>query len=98
MKIATIRTPQYGSVTPNNISGNWRLHFCYFEPTGEPIFGNSPNLYFPDLGISYGVFAAPESKWLLSTGFVYTDDEDNSNDNQWITAVDEVLYESKDIS
>ncbi len=98
-----------GSVTPNNINGNWRnknwrLHFCYFEPTGGAIFGNSPNLYFPDLGISYGVFAAPESKWLLNTGFVYTDDEDNSNDNLWITEVEATpggqseVYESKDIS
>jgi len=60
---------------------------------GEPLVGRSAiadmakGFYsaFPDLGVSYGVFAGKDPKispWALNRGWVYLDDEDDNNKNQ----------------
>jgi hypothetical protein len=39
---------------------------------------------FPDLGFSYGVFAASiDESFALALGFRHTDDEDNANRNDY---------------
>lgn len=38
---------------------------------------------FPDLGISYGVFAAENFPGALATGWFHTDDEDDNNTNRF---------------
>jgi hypothetical protein len=75
-----------GNISPNVSAfvqnGYTELHFCLFPPNQLPM-GTS----FPNLGIEYGVFASN----LLNSGLVsgqtsghlHTDDEDNSNENNF---------------
>jgi hypothetical protein len=77
-----------GPAAPNDFSSEGdkltthrytNLYFCFFpaEPFNGPAF---PNLHMP-----YGVFAVPSKAW-LATGYVYSDDEDKSNNDMTILA------------
>jgi hypothetical protein len=75
---------------PNRCSSYYRataLYFCLFEQGTQ---GNIPPLNvpimdaFPDLGIHYGVFAAPGFSRAVQSGWVFTDDEDkNPRNDDW---------------
>ncbi|WP_224245990.1 hypothetical protein [Hyalangium gracile] len=63
---------------PNSVvadSQNSIMHFCLFRS------GTDTMSDFPNLGIHYGVFAAPGFSKAIQSGWVYTDDEDSTNDN-----------------
>lgn len=62
---------------PNTVaySQNSIMYFCLFKS------GTDTMSEFPNLGIPYGVFAAPDFTKAVQSGWVYTDDEDSTNDN-----------------
>jgi hypothetical protein len=66
-----------GNIYPNESGWNTRMHFCLFPG----LSGSSAT--FPDLSVPYGVFAAHDIPGIVGTGFVHTDDEDNSNENSF---------------
>jgi hypothetical protein len=80
-----------GNISPNNVHvtnrGKTALYFCLFTPSSGPSMTD-----FPDIGITYGVFAgkvAPPTgpghrNYWLATGVVYTDDEDRRNANSTV--------------
>jgi len=60
---------------------NTNMAFCVATGSNPAV----PNSAFPDLGVSYGVFAGKDPKispWALNRGWVYLDDEDDNNKNQ----------------
>ncbi|HEX8434931.1 hypothetical protein [Archangium sp.] len=59
------------------LNRNTTLHFCLFRNGSNTMSG------FPNLNYTYGVFAAPGFYKALSTGGIYTDDEDNNNANSY---------------
>lgn len=64
---------------PNDVaadSQNSLMNFCLFRS------GTDTMSDFPNLGIRYGVFAAPGFSKAVSSGWVFTDDEDTTNDNR----------------
>ncbi|MHA7629353.1 hypothetical protein [Corallococcus sp. M7] len=63
---------------PNASSNNTTLVFCVFRGAPSSVSTMSA---MPDVGFSYGVFAAEDFSKRLATGWVYTDDEDGGNDN-----------------
>lgn len=65
-----------GGMAPNSSGINTTLVFCLFRGTS-----GSTMSAMPDLGFSYGVFAAENFSRRLATGWVYTDDEDSGNAN-----------------
>jgi hypothetical protein len=66
-----------GTITPNVSNSNTTLHFCLFRSDAVTMTS------FPNLGFSYGVFAASNFSRRLASGFVHTDDEDSSNANSY---------------
>lgn len=60
-------------------SKNVDLRFCVFPGSG----GNGA-FSFPNLGFSYGIFAASDFPGALATGTVFSDDEDTNNNDYWI--------------
>lgn len=66
-----------GNIAPNVSNGNTTLRFCFFRSDAITMGG------FPDVGFSYGVFAAANFSRRIETGFVHTDDEDSSNANSY---------------
>lgn len=69
-------TSMGGGIYPSTSDSNYTtLVFCSMPATA----GSTGT--FPDLGISYGVFAAGDFPSALATGWFHTDDEDDSNDN-----------------
>jgi hypothetical protein len=66
-----------GNIHPNTCDSNTRLYFCLFK------FGSSTMTSFPNLGMSYGVFAASFFSKAIQVGYVYTDDEDDDNENSY---------------
>jgi hypothetical protein len=66
-----------GNIAPNVSNRNTGLAFCLFR-SGTTIMSA-----FPNLGFSYGVFAASTFSRQLAWGFVHTDDEDNANENSY---------------
>lgn len=79
------RNSNSGNIAPSTQSSSGtNLKFCAF--TRYPLLkcaANSPNVEFPNVGFSYGVFASPSVYGALQTGTVYTDDEDSANGNSW---------------
>lgn len=75
-----------GNIDPNNVhvknKGKTALYFCLFTPSSGPSMTD-----FPDIGITYGVFAgkvtppagAGHRNYWLANGTVNTDDEDTNN-------------------
>jgi hypothetical protein len=63
----------FGNIAPNVSDSNTLLRFCLFN-------SGSSMTFFPNLGFSYGVFSTFIEQFAPS-GFVYTDDEDDSNNN-----------------
>jgi hypothetical protein len=63
-----------GNIAPNMNIGNSTLNFCLFAGGGSP----AP---LPDLGFSYGVFAGPSFAFSVAHGTIFSDDEDNNNQN-----------------
>jgi hypothetical protein len=68
-----------GNISPNTVDGNTTLHFCLFRPENS---GGTTITSFFNPGFSYGVFAASNFTKKLATGWIYTDDEDGSNNDQ----------------
>lgn len=66
-----------GSIAPNTSDRNTRLVFCLFRSSQISM------LSFPNLGMFYGVFAASNFSQAMTTGYVHTDDQDNSNANSY---------------
>lgn len=69
-----------GPIDPNVMGRNTSLKFCYFHAgTGFPMGA------FPSIGIKYGVFhdydVSPQPSFVISKRWVYSDDEDTSNQN-----------------
>lgn len=63
----------------NVIDRNTTLHFCLFRNgSGSNVMSD-----FPNLGYTYGVFAASNFYKAQATGGVYTDDEDTRNANSY---------------
>jgi hypothetical protein len=91
-----------GNISPSTQSSSGtRLTFCAFTryPLAKCTAG-SPVIEFPDVGISYGVFADSTVYGARETGSVYTDDEDTSNNDSWdfsklqgyqVTAVQKIM-------
>ena len=69
-----------GVINPNVSNSNTDLKFCLFRDSN----GSTTMTEFPDLGFSYGVFAAAYFSQAISSGFIHTDDEDNRNANKLI--------------
>ena len=66
-----------GNVRPNQVNDNATLAFCIF-----PASGASAGMQdFPDLGFPYGVLGHSMG---ISTGWIYTDDDDEGNENDLI--------------
>jgi hypothetical protein len=63
-----------GDIFPNVSNANTVLNFCLFFSASNGTMG-----VFPNVGVSYGVF----TRSLAERGFVRTDDEDDSNNNQY---------------
>ncbi|HET6706804.1 hypothetical protein [Amycolatopsis sp.] len=61
-----------GNIFPNVSDSNTLLRFCLFAP------GVATTTAFPNVGFSYLVFSGVDS-----SGFFRTDDEDDSNNNQY---------------
>ena len=66
-----------GNISPNTNIGNSNLNFCLFA-------GGSSTAPLPDLGFSYGVFAAPGFAFGIQHGAIFNDDEDNNNTNGYV--------------
>jgi hypothetical protein len=70
-----------GNITPNSYGGNYgnnlTMLFCMFRASSSAATFN-----FPNLGSPYGVFGASGLHGTMESGWVYTDDEDDSNNNQ----------------
>lgn len=66
-----------GGIAPNVSDSNTTLVFCLFRSSGSTMSS------FPNLGISYGVFATSTFSQALRTGYAYTDDEDRNNKNSF---------------
>jgi hypothetical protein len=67
-----------GNIFPNVSDSNTTLRFCLFT-TGSPV-----QFIFPSLGFNYHVFGNLTGPGAPGpTGFVRTDDEDDSNNNQY---------------
>lgn len=70
-----------GNIWPNKITRTpsfTTLKFCLFAG------GTQVMTDFPDLGIGYGVLAAPGFSKSLQDGWVHTDDEDNNANGYWV--------------
>jgi hypothetical protein len=73
-----------GSLAPSVIDRNANLKFCLF---GSTLGGNGPYMSsFPLLnGLQYAVFhdfdLSPQQTWVMSKRFIFSDDEDNANEN-----------------
>jgi hypothetical protein len=68
------KSSDYG---PNHMFGNdFDMNFCLFRS------GTDTMSDFPNLGIHYGVFAAAGFSKAVQSGWVFTDDEDATNDNR----------------
>ena len=61
-----------GNISPNTTFGDTTLNFCLFKGNGTVASD------LPDLGFSYGVFAAPAFSHASQRGVIDTDDEDNN--------------------
>ena len=61
------------------VAGNLRLNFCMFR--ANPLA--SPNFSWVDLGMPYGVLGGTSLPQSMQWGWVRTDDEDSSNNNQF---------------
>lgn len=66
-----------GDIYPNFSRENTRLYFCLFRSSGDTMSS------FPDIGMSYGVFAASGFSKALAEGYVHTDDQDKNNANSY---------------
>lgn len=79
------RNSNSGNITPSTQSSSGtNLKFCAF--TRYPLqkcTASSPIVEFPNVGLSYGVFADTTVYGALQTGSVYTDDEDSGNNDSW---------------
>jgi hypothetical protein len=68
-----------GPIAPNTMNSNTRLRFCYFHA------GSSTMASFPSLGVQYAVFhdydVSPQPSFVISKRWVYSDDEDDANEN-----------------
>lgn len=81
-----------GNISPNWQNRNTGLKFCIF------IAGYDTMNTFPNIAQNhpYGVFAAPDFKHSLETGYLHTDDEDHDNAN-YFSGMEWVLREAKRI-
>lgn len=78
---------QTGNTYPNvNVRGrNWMTFYCHFDGAS---LGAGYMSAFPQIGISYGVFASEllPREYAMQYGNVYQDDEDWFNQNWWSPA------------
>lgn len=58
--------------------GNLELHFCLFRASPR---APAPYVTWPSIGVPYGVFGSAGLRGTLEAGNVYTDDEDDSNND-----------------
>jgi hypothetical protein len=69
-----------GDIAPNQYGGNYAnnlwMRFCMFRASSS-----ASSFSFPNLGHSYGVFAAAGLIGAMESGYLYTDDEDSANNN-----------------
>lgn len=79
-----------GDIYPNQSGSNTRLYFCLFR------YGPPTMATFPNLGISYGVFAASNFSQSLAAGYMHTDDEDDGNANGY-SASSEIVNDAQRI-
>ena len=72
-----------------SVGGNTYFRFCWFlnYSTNAP---NPPSSAFPYLGGEYGVFGPSTQSPAIQWGWVYTDDEDDFNEN-WVNGMDGTL-------
>lgn len=63
----------------NKGQANTQLVFCLFDGKS----GSNGITSFPNLGVEYGVFAAPDFPGILDSGFIHIDDEDEDNKNSY---------------
>jgi hypothetical protein len=82
---------RYGPLWPNSSNSNTRLYFCLFRG------GSTTMSTFPSFNFGYGVFATSSFVKGNSYGYVYTDDEDDSNENKyyadtaWVTDAKRII-------
>lgn len=68
-----------GHLGENSSDRNTRLRFCQFDGvSGGYSWGFST---FAGGNFRYGVFTGPNHPWIDQSGYIYTDDEDSSNEN-----------------
>ncbi|TXH73838.1 MAG: hypothetical protein E6Q88_04940 [Lysobacteraceae bacterium] len=83
----------YGNIFPNVSTwpGNWHFFTCHFDGAASSWLGHMTG--FPNIGMSYGVYAPQSMPWpyALAHGWVYQDDEDNWNNNSWSASPDLVM-------
>jgi hypothetical protein len=97
--VAGVSSVPFGRLGPNT-TGNEHgytdttLYFCFFQQ------GAAPATAFPELGFRYDVFhqySGEQPPWVIAKSWLYSDDEDDGGQNQYVPSSDPITTEFKQL-